>query len=197
MNLHQFHIVPAGGHFGPGQFERGHEHRNLVEIDIIDRYVLSLRDELEMERIRHSLAPTRKPPGVSAKERLNTLPHIMPVVCAIGLSKAVKIKPAHNFSTIYFGPDVPKRLYTLLSESVGHWGSLYVHGHKTAAPMACERGLRIEPFMINGPSAIEYAARLDRLGRDIGRAIADFCRQSESGAVFAMNKAPPQKGRVL
>ncbi len=197
MNLHQFHIVPSAGHFGPGQYDRGHEHRNLAEIDLVDRYVLPMKDELDQERIRFSIAPTRSPPGVSAEERLNTLEHIMPIVCAIGVSRATKIKPAYNLSTVYYGSDVPKRLYNLLAEVVGHWGALYVHGHKTAGAVPGDRGIRIEPFMINGPAALEYAARLDRLGRDIGRAISDYCRQSGAGAVFAINKAPPQKVRSV
>lgn len=198
MNLHEFRIVPSAGHFGPGDYRRGHEHKNLAEIDLVDRYVLPLKDELEQEGIRYTLAPTRSAPGVSAEARTGTLEHILPFTCAMGVSRATKIKPAYNISVVYYSADVPKRLYLLMTEVVGHWGSLYVHGHKTAAPaLREERGIMIEPFMINGPAATEYAARLDRLGRDIGRALSDYCRQTNAGAVFAVNLAPPQKTRVL
>lgn len=197
MNLHEFRIVPSAGHSGPGRYDRGSTHKNLSEVDLVDRYVSRLKDELEEERIRYTIAPTRAPPGIVEEQRTNTLDHVMPIVCAVGYNPAPKLKLAANSSIVFYGADVPKRLYLLLSEVIGHWGSLYVHGHRAVAPQPCERGLRLEPFLINGPSALEYAARLDRLGRDIGRALSDYCRQTSAGAVFAINLAPPQKVKAL
>ncbi len=198
MNLHEFRLIPSAGHYGPGVFDRGGEHKNLAEVDLVDRYVLPLKDELEQEGIRFSISPTRKAPGISLEDRTNLLEHIMPITCAMGFSRATKIKPSYNISTIYYGEDAPKRLYTLLSEVVGHWGALYVHGHKTAGAQPGGRGIRIEPFMINGPNVQEYARRLDRLGRDIGRAISDYCRQVGAGAFIAMTRGPaPTKAKAL
>lgn len=208
MNLHEFCLIPSAGHMGNGTYWRGAEDKNLTELDLVDRYLLPLKDELDQCGIRFSVAPTRSAPGMTEEERYNVFDHVMPVMCAIGSYQTVKsnakkgqtvrIRPAHNSSAVYYGAEVPRKLYELVSEAVGHWGGLYVHGHKTAAPIEhLGRGLILEPFIIDGPSAIEYAAKLDRLGRDIGRAIADYCRQNSAGAAFSVNKSPPKKARAL
>lgn len=43
-------------------------------------------------------------------------------------------------------------------------------------------GIRLEPFVLNGSSAAQYAQRLEELGRDIGRIIADYVIKGNHGA---------------
>ncbi len=141
---------------------------------------------------------TRKNPGKELSSRLGDLfDYQLPVVCGMGFSQAKKIKSAYNSTYVKANTAVPRAIVNDLSDVVGHWGALYVHGHKTSAPgPQDEPGLRIEPFMMNGPHATEYARRLPSLGRDIGRYLVDACRARGDAAVYAVNRNAPAPKRV-
>jgi hypothetical protein len=165
----------------------------MAEVDLIDRYVACIADELTDGGIRHRVVNTRKAPGTHPDDRFhNVFDYCLPITCAIGFNDAKKIKQHYNTSFVLGNEEMPRRFMDELSEVVGHWGSLYVHGHKTASPQVQkDLGIRIEPFLINGPSATEYAQRLTQLGRDIGRYLSDFLRSRGDAAVFSVNRQAP------
>lgn len=188
--------MPSAGYAGAAdKYIRGYSHGNICEVDIVDRYVASLVDELNEGGIRHRVVNTRKAPGTALEARFSGyLDWQLPIECAVGINESKKIKQQYNSSFVYGNANVPRIFLDELSDVVGHWGALYVHGHKTAAPRGQPQyGIRIEPFIINGPSAEEYARRLDKLGRDIGRFLVDFLRSRGAHAVFSISKNAPMK----
>lgn len=199
--IHEFLLIPGVGHFGPGAYDRGHVMGNLIEVDLVDKYVATMADELDQSAIRHRICATRKAPGLSQEARFkDCFEYVLPVQCRIGWSHAKKIKPIHNQTTVYYGTDVPSAFAAELVDIIRHWGSIYVtHGHKAAAPVPTDglRGISIEPFFLNGPNAPDYCRWLDKLGRDLGRYLADYARSRQESAVFAMNRGPGPKNRVL
>lgn len=174
--IHEIVIIPSAGHQGAG-YSRGHTADALAEVDIVDQYVRSLVDELENAAIRHRVVATRKAPGTSPENWFQNCEHSLPVLCTVGWDKSVNKSSTQNVSAVRFGPEVSAILASGLVDTMAHWGSLYVHGHRRATPVQDEkaRGIVVEPFRLNGPGAKEYAARLDKLGRDLGRFIADYC----------------------
>lgn len=165
----------------------------MIEVDLIDKYVSCLTDELADGGIRHRVVNTRKAPGTHLDDRFhNIFDYSLPIVCAIGFNDAKKIKQHYNTSFVIGNKEMPRRFMDELSDVVGHWGSLYVHGHKTASPQVHDApGIRIEPFLINGPGAHDYAQKLSLLGRDIGRYVTDFLRSRDHAAVFSINRQAP------
>lgn len=197
-NITEIVIIPSAGNEGGGAFNMGHSSGNMAEVSLVDRYVASIVDELADGGLRHRVVNTRRAPGTALDRRFDSIfDYSLPIVCAVGWNKATKIKQHYNATTIYGHESLPKKLMVELAEVIGHWGSLYVHGHKTATPIVHEaKGIRIEPFCINGPNAIEYAAKMDKLGRDIGRFLVDFCRARRDAAVFSINNQAPSPRRV-
>lgn len=194
--IHEILIIPAAGHGGPGVYSRGHQIDALCEVDLVDQYVRSLIDELDQSSIRHRIISTRKPPGTPEALRYETAGvAVLPVVCSIGWDNSHNKLSAANGSVIKFGLDIPGALTAGLADVVAHWGSLYVHGHRRSTPVGSEKvqGIVIEPFRINGPGALQYAARLDKLGRDIGRYLADYCVGKNTGTAI---RAPSLLRRV-
>lgn len=194
--IHEILIIPAAGHGGPGCYSRGHTVDAYAEVDLVDHYVRSLIDELDQSSIRHRLVPTRRAPGTSDEDRYDMAGvNVLPVVCAIGWDASINKVAAANTSTVRFSPDIPTTLASGLVDAMAHWGALYVHGHKRSTPVqsATVRGLILEPFKINGPNANQYAARLDALGRDIGRFLADYCVGRDTGTAV---RAPSLLRRI-
>ncbi len=184
MRIHELLIIPSAGHAGPGVYSRGRTVDAMAEVDLVDQYVRSMVDELETAGIRYRLVATRRAPGTPEKDRFReALEHVLPIVCSIGWDKSVHQTAASNTSTARFGMNIPTGLASDIVEAMAHWGSLYVHGHKRATPVqgADVRGLVLEPFKINGPNAVQYAARMDALGRDLGRFFADYCTGRNTG----------------
>ncbi len=195
MRIHEIIIVPAAGHAGQGTYSRGHTLKTLAEVDIVDGYLKRLLDELDISSVRHRVMPTRRAPGVPETERYTLKnDHALHLTCAVGWDTSKSQRCETNISMVSFGPDVPQKLAAGLVEVLGQWGSLYVHGHRRANAYQTDvPGLRVEPFRLNGPHAMQYASKLDQLGRDIGRFIADWCIEKNTGTTI---RAPSLLRRV-
>ncbi len=194
MRVHEILIYPGLGHYGCGVYNRGNAVGSLVEVDLIDTYVQAMADELDNSAIRHRIATTRRAPGIPTAERAEGIfPHTLVVHCRMGWNEAKKVKAAHNISQVYYGPESAP-LARQIAEVVGHWGGLYVFGHKTAQAISDDEdellavpntwGIRLEPFQLNAPKAEEYAMRLGQLGRDVGRFLADWSREKDHNAAI-------------
>lgn len=175
--IHEVVIVPNAGHHGPGVYTRGHTVDALAEVDLVDHYVRSLVDELDQSAIRHRVVPTRKAPGIAEERRYEATAESLVIVCSIGWDKSVNKSAQANTSSVRFPSQLPMGLVAGLADTIAHWGGLYVHGHRRGTPVQVEglKAVWLEPFRINGPDAYAYAAKLGKLGHDLGRFIADYC----------------------
>ncbi len=195
--IHEIIIIPSAGHLGPGVYTRGHSVPSMAEVDAVDQYVRSLVDELDQSSIRYRVVPTRTGPGIAPERRYDgaSEANALPVLCSIGWDKSVNRSATTNISTIRFSPSVPMALAGGIADTMAHWGSLYVHGHRRSTPVQDESvtGIILEPFRLNGPSIDQYAAKLDKLGRDLGRFIADYCLGKNTGTAI---RAPSLLRRV-
>lgn len=194
MRVNQITIVPsAGWSTDDGKYSRGHDIGWTAEVDLVDAYVSYLADTLEQEGIRHTLLNTRKYPGIPDSSRAQAINvNTLVIHCAVGFHK--------NFENVALDANVSRVFYHLsstytlardLAEAVGQWGELTVHGHR-AGKAAQDRqdallfpegsqGVRVEPYLINGPSVAEYTKHMARLGRDLGNTIAAYCREVNQG----------------
>lgn len=186
MNIHQVLIVPGFGHTNDaGEYDRGRASGRVSETDIIDGYLPSLMDELDVEDIRWALLDTRSRPGVKASDRpARVEPGSLVLHCLAGWAdKQPRIHK--NFSQVLYSQDTSYQLADEIGESIGQWGQCWAYGHKTANPrktsdplleVAQTRAIAIEPFLLNGPDAENYWGRLDQLGVVIARALSDHLR---------------------
>ncbi len=197
QRIHEIVLIPSAGHLGPGVYTRGHTVRAMAEVDLVDQYVRSLVDELDQSSIRYSIVPTRKAPGVEPGRRYDGTAEVnsLPILCTVGWDKSVHKSGGTNISAIRCSPKVGSSLASGLVETMAHWGALYVHGHRRSNPTVDDTvaGIVLEPFRINGPDAEQYAAKLDKLGRDLGRFIADYCLGKNTGTAI---RAPSLLRRV-
>lgn len=207
MRIHEVLIVPGLGHLGPGVYDCGNAVGSMIEVDLIDKYVASIADELDNAAIRHRIAPTRKAPGFTPAERLEGIyPHTLILHCRIGWTDK-RGKTANNVSDVYYTPGA-RNLAQGMSEVFESWGNLYVYGHRVAKPEEDTEdtllsipgtwGVRLEPFRLNAPHALEYARWLDKLGRDIGRYVGDFCRgRADDAAIKIQGHLEPRSRGVV
>jgi hypothetical protein len=182
--IHEVYIVPALGYDGE-RYDRGHCIGTMSSLDVIDRYVAALYDELDTTGVRVRKAETRKKPGVPYGQRhCGISPNTLVLHCDAGWSYA-KHPPKVNRSRVLLGMPEASELGCLVGEAVVHWGKTYCcYFHAGITPIvdvddpviavAGTVGLRLEPFQLNGPDVGAYMVKLETLGRDIGRAIADY-----------------------
>lgn len=192
MRIHEFLLIPGAGHAGRGVYDRGHVTDALAEVDLVDKLVQTVREELDNSLIRHRLVNTRKAPGTPLSERYaQVFPQSLAINFVIGMDSK-KVRSMGNMSIITGHPDVPSKLLTEITEVCRHWGGLYVHGHRVAEADVQEApGITISPFQINGRNASDYAQHLPKLGRDLGRLFIDFCRgRGDDAAIKFASKAP-------
>jgi hypothetical protein len=174
MNLREFVLVPTT------KIGSGNVVGNLSEAVIISRYIKALADELD---------------ACSIRNRIGDAPHSHEFVirCGLGWHRGSPHKlPAENSSRVYIGQHDASSVATLISEALSHWGKVYCsHGHRSSKPVvdqddeqlrAGSGGVRIEPFVLNGANAALYAQRLENLGRDVGRIVADYVAKGNHGA---------------
>lgn len=184
MRIHEVLIVPSAGYSAAdGTYTRGLAFKNLSELDIVDNYVRSILDELDEASIRHRVLNVRMPPGVPEGLRHSGVqPNTLVLHCRVHWTTG---KVISNKSRTFYGHGGISELAHVVSQSMSHWGHTYASfGHQAANPvqdledpLLCvtgASGIRVEPFAINGPNSQEYAAWLPQLGRDIGRAVADY-----------------------
>ena len=196
MRVHEVVIVPGAGYLSAeGIYTRGHQTDRVTELDVVDQYVRAIQDELDIGSIRHRTLETRKRPGIPEGSRhLGILPGSFVLHCKVSWNVRPPSKPnTTNRSRIFYGPGDAPPVAHLIEEILSHWGTLYVaHEHLCASPVedACDPllsvpgcvGLRLEPFALNGPNAELYFTKLEQLGRDIGRGVADYLINNQSHA---------------
>ncbi len=181
MKFFEVCIVPSAGFLGPDAgYSYGLRDGNLTEVGIVDAYVRALADELDDAAVRHRvLDATRKKPGVAEDERHKTV-----LGCTLVLSCRIASGQGGKSWTHYGTPDALP-VAKLIAESMGQWGQLYVsHAHTRSNPLlqaddplltvTGSAGVQIAPFSIDAPDALVYASKLEQLGRDVGRTIADY-----------------------
>lgn len=152
---------------------------NLAETEVIKRYARALSDELDHCAIRH---------------RLGEKPRPWEFVVSLGLGwTEAKKDLLTNRSRIWISDARASSIATLLAETLSHWGQTYVGlEHKSCKPVARQEEdahIYIEPFQLNGFRAQVYAQRLEELGRDLGRAIADYVIREKRGGTVRMATA--------
>lgn len=152
----------------------------LIDFELIRHYIKAISDELDNCGIRHRIAKE-----VGASDFV--------ILCGLGFLPP-KSNATANISKIrMFGATAQSLLLaTRLAETISHWGRTYVaHEHRQCRPVVATQGeisavgtggLYIEPFAMNGPRAVDYAVRLEELGRDIGRCVADYVASGCLGA---------------
>ncbi len=199
MKIHELLIIPGAGHAGINSYDRGRITDNYAEVDLVDRYVETMIEELDQSLIRYRVVNTRKAPGTPLKERLKeSHPHCLPVFCSVGWNDSKKIRAINNVSVVTSAPQVPIKITAGIADILGHWGRLYVHGHKASPAVDPDiEGVRIEPFQLNGRHAAEYITHLGKLGRDVGRFLADYCRSKQEGAAIQFSQPPQRQGRII
>lgn len=188
MRIHEVLIAPAAGYLSAaGKYTLGLSVDNMTEVSIVDKYCRGITDALDDSGVRNRTLPVRKPPGIKEGERHHgIMPNTLILHCRIGwCDKPPSKRPLYNKSRIFQGAGDYGELPELISETMAHWGQIYViHGHQGCNPVVCDEdpllkvegtaGLRLEPFILNGPAAEQYCGKLEELGRDLGRTIADF-----------------------
>jgi len=182
--IHTVYIVPAFGHSDAlGAYTRGQAFGRYCEMDVVDGYLHTLTEELDSDGIRFEVMPTRRAPGVVEPLRYR---HVEPHSLVLHLCSGVTDKAPHakNISHVYHGGGPSKDIALEISDAVFEWGQCTVFGHRKANP--CEHkndplltapgalGVRIEPFLLNGPDAGDYMTRLANLGVCIGRAVSSY-----------------------
>lgn len=199
MRIHEIILIPGAGHAGHGVYERGHFTDAHAEVDLVDNYARTIIEELDNSLIRYRVVNTRKAPGTPYINRFDfALPHCLPIVLTMGWIESKKVRAMHNVSAISAHKDAPPRLVAEFADAMRHWGGLYVHGHRCAEPMEQDApGITIAPFQINGPNTADYAQRLDKLGRDLGRVIVDFCRSRQDDAAIRITAGGFARNKVL
>lgn len=195
--IHEVYIVPALGYDGE-RYDRGHCVGIMTSLDVIDRYVAALYDELDTTGVRVRKAETRKRPGVPYLERhCGIFPNTLVLHCGAGWSHS-KHPAKVNRSRVLLGMAEASELGCLVGEAIVHWGKTYCcYFHAGITPIVDTDdpvitventvGLRIEPFQLNGPDAAAYMCKLETLGRDIGRAISDYILSRGTAGHMAAN----------
>lgn len=191
MRIHRVLIVPTAGHLGAGLYDRGRVVPSMAEVDVVAGYMPALLDELDVEHVRFHTLPNYASPGLTAAERIEGIESNDLVVHLRAGIVPDDSKATRNHSIVSYGgcsPAQSKALAERVTDYLYEWGQCIVFGHVCKTPIKAKSdpyadpssrnaiGITIEPFAINGPDAGLYASRLDKLGRDLGMAIADFVR---------------------
>lgn len=193
--LVEFCLIPAE------DIGRGRAIGKLAEALIIRRYMQSLSDELEDCSIRHRTASKDKDGAWVVQ------PHEFIIHCALGWSmKPPSKQPTENGSKVYIRHHETSIIGVQVAEALSHWGQVYCcHGHRCTRPVIDNAddvialgmgGIRVEPFVLNGPHADTYAQRLEPLGRDLGRCVADYITAMKQPALVGSNTADQQMPRL-
>lgn len=193
MRIHEVVLVPGCGHStDTGEYDRGRSIARISEVDAVAIYARALAEELEAENIRYRVLPTHEKPGIRYSERhthvgeKNLVMHLR--VGFHKISKPNELK--YNVSHVFYGNKDDSFLARVVSDCLNDWGNCSSFGHRRANPgpdyedlvisNPKNKGIRIEPFIINGPNLDDYFMRLSHLGRDLGRCISFFLRDDET-----------------
>jgi hypothetical protein len=149
----------------------------LIEGEILRHYIRAISDELDNSSIRHRIAD-------------DTRPWEFVISCGLGWHEGRK-EANTNRSKVWIASNETSILGSLIAEALSHWGQTYISlDHKSCRPVVKmqdnilfkgQGGIHIEPFQINAHNGELYAQRLEQLGRDIGRCLADYAIKGSPG----------------
>lgn len=184
MLIHRVTLIPAFGH-GAAQ-PRGNLYAGTCEKDIVDTYLKSLEDELDVENVRHWTMPTHVGTGMTLDERLDMIEaNDLVVILGCGWDES-EVATVSNRTTTSYAQKPSCKVAAELGTAIGQWGVCYRHGHKARTPVLRKNplmavpdtyGVMLEPFELDGPGMREYTRRLDELGIVIARTIGDIIRR--------------------
>lgn len=192
MRVFRVLIVPRVGHYGKG-IDLGKMQGRIVEADVLQTACRSLVDELCNDHVICRLLPVFDPPGMSEDQRIAAIePNDLVLHLGLGtLSNVGGTLPKDNYSFVAHGekPAARTRFFAeLISDALYEWGQCTVFGHMVRKAVKdpedkiiqTQKGiaLRVEPFCIDGPGALDYAVRARELGRDLGIALSRYVRSS-------------------
>jgi hypothetical protein len=151
-----------------GRFANG-----LFESQVIQAYTESMIERFDEDRVRYRVF----------REGDLIEPNSLLLVCSIGWEKnTVSMEP--NYSKASFGQSTSRKVCELLNEALTDWGKCYAdYRHRTkefssAKDIILRRkdtlAVKIEPFLLNGPSSDEYAKNLGILGEMLAQAVVEF-----------------------
>lgn len=177
-------LIDAGhGYYETKKYGSGVSSGKLLEVEVVDNYILGICDELDLEGIRWHVLETRKSPGLSEAARAaRCQPGMLVLSCHLGEMKPDTV-PA-SYVTCGKNP-ASEDLADRLAKSLTDWGKQVTWLHAAVVSHDIpEQGVLtsenvavlIEPFPINAPCAEGYAGRLDELGRAIGRTVAAYAK---------------------
>jgi hypothetical protein len=194
MSIDRVVIDPGHGADGVG-FDFGNSMGVLCEWDILLSLAEELLEHLELSRVRTEILPVRKRPGIPIADR-----HLhVPAGCLLlSLNLGWQAKTKRNCSALTSQLDPSHPLIAELETAVSRWG-IVTHGDhaKTQLLTSSEplltlpdsTAIRIEPFALNGPNSLLYAARIPALGKAIAQRVTEYVSLHHSRALIPLATA--------
>lgn len=192
MYVHQVVIVPGYRDVPFVKAEKLEIFRRYGQFDLLNRCATYCTMRLNQEGVRNLVLT----PDVNGEMPTPPASSII-VFLNFGWLDA---KYKTNISSIYFSPEHSRELARNVMETLSEWGTCTVFGHRRANPKLGEEkhalpegqmSLRCEPFCANGPYAAEYAARMNFLGDDLGRVLANFTQKHNWAASAGLGLKGP------
>lgn len=194
MGIDRVVIVPAKGADGVG-FDFGNMCGVLTEYDIVTLLADYLAEFLELYRVRTSILPVRKRPGIPPLERHLHIPDgSLAILFGLGWQKTAK----RNGSIIATQMDPADPLIKDLDRVLTRWGIVTHADHSKTllqAPadpiltLPQSLAIRIEPFALNGPNSSIYASRIEPLARALAQQIAEWLALHHSRSIIQIGVA--------
>jgi N-acetylmuramoyl-L-alanine amidase len=188
-------IDPGHGYIPQMGYQRGHAVNWISESDIIDLYVPGIIEELELERLRYKVLPTRKHPGMTLEEKKKEIIESSLVIsCHVGLKENEPV----NGSRVLYNNAHSKELAQKLSRVCHQWGKAvnWLHANlgikRTSGPLLDifhATVVELEPFQIDFPDIRSYTEGLDRLGHQIGRLVAEYAKAESPNSSLRFHQA--------
>ena len=182
--INRVYLIPGGGHWGTGTYERGPSIGLFSELDVVDQYLPHIIDQLELAGIHYEVLNTRSTPGLN-KEEMKALYDAKSLVLWLSCGWFHKTR-VRNGSFVHFhatSKNSQKVAFELL-DALQEWGTCSAFGHVKNAPKPSSDDfllgqndsvcLKVEPFVLNGPNYEDYLRRLRPLGDEIGRFVSDL-----------------------
>lgn len=194
MSIDRVVIDPGHGADGVG-FDFGNSYGVLCEYDIICSLTEELVENLELARVRTEVLPVRKRPGIPIADRHL---HVPEGCLLLSLHLGWQQKAKRNCSTLTSQLDPSHSLIDDLERAIYRWGIVTHAEHaKTQLSASSEplltlpkvTAIRVEPFSLNGPNSLLYAARIPALGKSIAQRIAEYVSLHHSRALIPLATA--------
>lgn len=194
MSIDRVVIDPGHGADGVG-FDYGNSVGILCEWDILLSLTEELVEHFELARIRTEVLPVKRRPGIPLGARHE---HVPPGCLLLSLQLGWQAKTKRNCSALTSQLDPSHPLIAELETAVSRWG-IVTHGDHAKAQLLTSSepllslpqstAIRIEPFSLNGPNALLYAARIPALGKAIAQRVSEYLSLHHSRALIPLATA--------